>query len=339
MTHYLVTRCLRRGTPHRSYPYSIGGVELRSAASDMEEERKAIEQSLAAHREVAVDPDVSATRASTIVEADHVGTAFQLAAPRIDEAIDVLSLTNQMPAFSNYRLLEAGCARDLDTGKVVARLPVSDLPQSHFLNSLFLMEDDRWPPRDIAQHVLSTERGELGERYVRAAHWARKAELESNPHQAMLFEWFAAESIWNVERDDNVIPAIRWSLGFPNGQGGRLLSASTRQALDNDPLHRSWSGHIEGRLQRIRVIRNQTVHNGFRLLDVPAAEISGLRNLAHLAARFALRTVERGIYAQIPSTSDLIEHLPFLLDGNLHETAQHVVERLQQEAGAVATST
>lgn len=337
MTHYLVTRCLRRGTPHRSYPYSIGGVELRSAASDMEEEKKAIEQSLAAHREVAVDPDVSATRASTIVEADHVGTAFQLAAPRIDEAIDVLSLTNQMPAFSSYRLLEAGCARDLDTGKVSARLPASDLPQSHFLNSLFLMEENRWPPRDIAQHVLSTERGELGERYVRAAHWARKAELESNPHQAMLFDWFAAESIWNVKRDDDVIPSIRWSLGFPNGQGARLLTPSTRSALDNDPLHRPWSGHIDYRLQRIRVIRNQTVHNGFRLRDLPATEISGLRSLAHLAARSALRAVELGLYAQIQTTSELVEYLPFLLDGSLHETAQHVVERLQ-EAGAVATS-
>lgn len=303
----------------------------------MEEERKAIEQSLAAHREVAVDPDVSATRASTIVEADQVGTAFQLAAPRIDEAIDVLSLTNQMPAFSSYRLLEAGCARDLDTGKVSARLPASDLPQSHFLNSLFLMEEDRWPPRDIAQHVLSTERGELGERYVRAAHWARKAELESNPHQAMLFDWFAAESIWNVKRDDDVIPSIRWSLGFPNGHGARLLTPSTRSALDNDRLHRPWSGHIDDRLQRIRVTRNQTVHNGFRLLDLPATEISGLRSLAHLAARSALRTVELGLYAQIQTTSELVEYLPFLLDGILHETAQHVVERLR-EAGAMATS-
>jgi hypothetical protein len=239
-----------------------------------------------------------------------------------------------MPAFSSYRLLDAGCARDLDTGQVTPRLPVAELPQSHFLNSVFLTEENRWPPRDIAQHVLSTERGELGERYVRAAHWARKASLESNPHQAMLFEWFAAESIWNVQRDDDVIPPIRWSLGFPNGRGAQLLARSTRQTLDNDALHRPWSGHIDDRLQRIRVIRNQTVHNGFRLLDVSPTEIPGLRSLAHLAARYALHSVERGLYAQLQSISELIEYIPLILGADLHDTAKHVIERLQEGSGA-----
>ena len=41
-----------------------------------------------------------------------------------------------------------------------------------------LMDQYMYQPRDIAQYVLSTERGELGERYGRAAHWARKADLE-----------------------------------------------------------------------------------------------------------------------------------------------------------------
>lgn len=302
----------------------------------MEHERKAFERSLTEHREAAIEPDVSAARASTIVEATNERAAFALAAPRIDEAIDVLALANPMPAFSVYRLLEAGCARNLDTGEVSPRLPLVDAPQSHFLNSVFLMEEHRWPARDLAQHVLSTERGELGERYVRSAHWARKASLESNPHQAMLFEWFATESIWNVQRDDDVIPPIRWSLGFPNGRGAQLLAPSTRQVIDNNALHRPWSGHIDNRLQRIRVIRNQTVHNGFRLLDVPAAEIAGLRALAHLAARFTLRSVERGLYAHLQSIPELIEHLPLLLDDGLHETAQHVIDRLQ-DAGQIPT--
>lgn len=333
MTHYLVTRCLRQTAPHRSYPYSVGDVELRSAASDMSSERKAIERSLGEHGEPTVQPDVSALRASTIVEATGPRTAFALAALRIDEALDVLASTNPVQAFT-YRLMEAGCARDLNTGEVMPRLPEVDPGQFNPLGSIFLMEQYTYQPRDIAQHVLSTERGELGARYGRAAHWARKADFESNPHMAMLFEWFAAESIWNVQRDDDVIPAIRWSLGFPNGPRAQLLAPTTRQAIDGDALHRPWSIHIDNRLQRIRSIRNQTVHNGFRLLDVPPAEVSGLRTLAHLAARYALHSVQHGIYAKIDSIADLIEYLPLLLDTNLHATSKHVVERIQEAAGA-----
>jgi hypothetical protein len=328
MTHYLVTRCLRRRAPHRSYPYSLGVVELRNAESDAADERKAIEISLGAHGETPVQPDVSAIRTSTIVEAPGPRAAFELAARRIDEALDVLSSTNPMPAFTDYSLMEAGCARDLETGAVVSRLPENNGGEFHLFNSVFLTNQYAYQPRDLAQHVLSTERGELGERYVRASHWARKADLEFNPHMAMLFDWFAAESIWNRWRDDDVIPAIRWSLGFPNG-GAQHISSATRRALDSDTLHRSWSGHIEGRLQRIRTIRNQTVHNGFRLLDVSFSEVAGLRKLAHLAVRYAVTCVQQGLFSNIQSIPELVEYLPLLLDTQLHATSKHVIERLQ----------
>jgi hypothetical protein len=329
MTYYLVTRCLRRGTPHRLYPYSIGGVELRSAQSDMEQEGNAIRESLMAHAETVVEPEVSAVRATTIVDADNVGEAFTLAAPRIDEALDVLVSTNPTPAFSDYRLMEAACVRDLNTGQVTPRLPKIDLEQFSLWGAVHLMDQYTWQARDFAQHVLSTERGELGERYARAAHWSRKADLESNPHLAMLFEWFAAESIWNVAKNDDVIPPIRWSLGFPNGKGIKLLGSTTQQAINAEPMHSAWSGRIEDRLHRIRSLRNQTVHNGFRQVDVPVDELRWLRALAHLTARYALHCVQLGIYASFDSTADLIEYLPLLLEPLLHATSKHVVERLQ----------
>jgi hypothetical protein len=225
--------------------------------------------------------------------------------------------------------MEAGCARDLITGRVTPRIPFADMEESNrWPGSIFLMEEYAWPLRDLAQHVLSSEGGELGERYARAAHWSRKANLESNAHLAMLFEWFAAESIWNVKRDDDVIPPIRWSLGFPNGKGAQLLSPTTQQALSGDALHRPWSGRIDDLLHRIRTIRNQTVHNGFRLIDVSRVEMRGLRTLSYLAARYALSCVQQGIYACVYSIAELIEYLPLLLEPDLHATSNHVVERL-----------
>jgi len=329
MIHYLVTRCLRRGTPRRLYPYSVGDVELRSAQSDMEQEREAIRQSLIAHGETAVEPDVSAVRASTIVGADNVGAAFTLATLRIDEAIDVLASANPMSTFSAYRLMEAGCTRDLATGEVMPLRPHIAPEHFNMWGSALLMDQYTWPARDFTQHVLSTERGELGECYARAAHWSRKADLESNSHLAMLFEWFAAESIWNVATNDDIISPIRWSLGFPNGKGIKVLGSATQQAINSDGMHSVWSGRIEDRLHRIRFLRNQTVHNGFRQVDVPADELRWLRALSHLAARHALQCVEQGIRADLYSTTDLIDYLPLLLEPGLHATSKHVVERIQ----------
>jgi hypothetical protein len=299
----------------------------------MEQEREAIRQSLMAYAETAVEPGVSAGRASTIVDADNVGEAFTLAAPRIDEALDVLASANPMPAFSAYRLMEAGCTRDLTTGQIMPRLPNIAPEQFNPWGAVLLMDHYTWPARDLAQHVLSTERGELGACYARAAHWSRKADLESNPHLAMLFEWFAAESIWNVPKNGDVIPPIRWSLGFPNGKGIKLLGSATQQAINSDAMHSVWSGRIEDRLHRIRSLRNQTVHNGFRQVDVPADELRWLRALSHVAARYALHCVDLGIYAALYSTADLIEYLPLLLEPDLHATSKHVVERLQAANG------
>jgi hypothetical protein len=50
--------------------------------------------------------------------------------------------------------------------------------------------------------------------------------------------------------------------------------------------------------------------------------------------RYALHSVEHGIYAKIDSIADLIEYLPLLLDTSLHATSKHVVERIQEAAGA-----
>ncbi len=127
MTPYIVTRCLRRGAPHRMYPYSIGHIELRNAAADMESERKALQQSMASHGESAVQPDFVAARASTIVEAASAQDAFLLAEPRINEALDVLTAINPTRAFSSYGLMEAGCARDLTNGTVTPRMPAAGI--------------------------------------------------------------------------------------------------------------------------------------------------------------------------------------------------------------------
>jgi hypothetical protein len=296
----------------------------------MESEKSAIQRSMSAYNESPIEPDAVAIRASTIVEADDWESAFQLAEPRIDEALDVLTAINPTRDLSAYRLMEAGCTRDLSTGAVTARTPRHEWKP--WMSYMITGSPREWPPRDLAQYALGADRSELGARYVRAAHWSRKADLELNPHMAMLFEWFTAESSWSVVRDDDVIPAIRWTLGFANGQGGQLLSAETQLELATDDQYRPWGRRIEQLLQKIRTIRNQTVHNGFRLIDVPPEDLDQLRTLARLAARGALTCMAHGILADLDSASELVDYLPLLMGPNLVKTAKNVIRIISDSA-------
>jgi hypothetical protein len=323
---YLVTRCLRNGAPYRPHPYPIGIVEIKGTEWDMPVEKQAIRQSRSAYKEG--EEDIASVRASIIIEASDVLEAFALAEARIDEALDVLTAINPSRGMSSYKLLETGCIRDLINGQISPRLPSSTFGPF----TAYLIEPNAYPPRDLAQFVLSAE-SELGGRYIRAAHWSRKAEFESNAHLAMLFEWFAAESIWSLKSDDDMLPSIRWSLGFKNGKGAQQLSDATTTALANEPDYRSWSRHIEGLLQRIRTIRNQTVHNGFRLIDIPLAELRLIGKLARLVARGAQSTAAKAIVDDIVTAREMVEYLPLVLEDRLVATSRNVVQ-LMKDAGA-----
>jgi hypothetical protein len=123
MTWYLVTRRLGQGAPVRPHPYLIGGAELRDVSRDTPSESSAIETSRRAYGEGA--DDIVAIRAAIIVDAVDLSEAFSLADARIDEVLDVLTMTTPSRGLSNYRLLQAGCARSLGNGQVVPRLPPS----------------------------------------------------------------------------------------------------------------------------------------------------------------------------------------------------------------------
>lgn len=66
----------------------------------------------------------------------------------------------------------------------------------------------------------------------------------------------------------------------------------------------------------------------------PMMSCGGSGPLAHLAARYALHSVQLAIYAPLFSTAEMIEYLPLLRESDLHTTFKDVVESLQQASGS-----
>lgn len=320
---YFVIRCLGIGTPFRSSPYPAGPVEIRSIDYDTKLEKEAIRQSRHAYHEG--EDDHLSIRVCTIVEAPDVIQALAISEVRIDEALDVIAAINSGSFLSNYRLLQSGCIRDLSSGQVFPKLPKLS-PDSLSPFKLFLMDPGGNPPRDLAQFIMAAQPSDLATRYSRSAHWSRKSDIESNPHISMLFAWVAAESIWSLKKDDDdIISDIQWSLGFINGQRIQLLSATTIAATTGSQDYRSWNRHIGGLLQRLRIIRNSIVHNGFRFADLSPEELLRFGKLAKLVAIGAQNAVVCGIKNGISTLAELREYLPLVLEPSLLRICADVV--------------
>lgn len=78
-----------------------------------------------------------------------------------------------------------------------------------------------------------------------------------------------------------------------------------------------------------------------RIVDLLAAAHARFADLVddhasstRLIDQLALHSVERGLYAQLQSIAEPIEYIPLILDADLHDTAKHVIERLQGGNGA-----
>jgi hypothetical protein len=328
MTCRAITRRLTSMSPLHVATYSVGGIELRPAKLDMPGEQKAIDASRLAYHE-GID-DAMSMRVAVIVDEPDELAALETAEVAIDEALDLVTAQSPTRGMTRYRLLESGCVRNLDTGRVTPILPrIEPRP----FNS-FHMPPSTFPSRDLAQLVLS-DATDLGDRYVRAAHWSRKAEFESNRHIATLFEWFAAETVWTLARDTDIIPSVLWTWGFANGQGAKLISART-QTLVGLASYRQRRQQAQALLEQLRTLRNSIVHNGFRLLDIKPHELSVHASVARMAGRGALQAAQEALVSGFRTASEAAEYLPIAMEPDLIRTSENVV-RILKGAGASIT--
>src|SRR4051812_26643882 len=88
------------------------------------------------------------------------------------------------------------------------------------------------------------------------------------------------EAIWVITENDDIVPRIMWCLGFPNGPGAAHLALSFRGRLHAHPRFGTWRDHIRDVLYAMKNFRNDTVHNGFRWIDVSRKTLEEFDQLA-----------------------------------------------------------
>ena len=260
---FFVTRLLSSIGSYMVMNYSLIRVELRPESMDLLDEKTALEDSVRSFGE-----DISVLnrqmRISSIVEADDERQAHLLAEDQFVEAIDALSLSDVI--FGRYELAKAGYVRDLSTFRIISRtyanITIYQPPGMSFRN---LPGPIR--PIGIEQYILITD-GDLGKRLLRSLHWFRQANEEPNLQLRVLFRWFAVESICKLTTNDDVITRVLWALGFPRGKTLQELDRSILKKLTTIPTYRNWREQVANVLERIRRFRNDTVHSGFRSIDM-----------------------------------------------------------------------
>src|SRR5690348_5473515 len=89
--------------------------------------------------------------------------------------------------------------------------------------------------------------------------------------------------IWMINPDENIIPPVRWALGFPNGTGAQLLTTDFQKSLRGHSSYESLKRIVRDRLDEVRIFRNSTVHNGFRHQDISRDDLFKLDRITALA--------------------------------------------------------
>lgn len=309
----------------------FASVELRPARLDTPLERFNIEQSarafgfrLQAHADnVSREPSVEyCSRITTIVDANDYITARRTAQFRMEEAVDIIEVTE---GYMKHALSDVGIVRALDTGVISPVVPF-DKEGAGLAMTTFDTHFDNIHYMSLAQLILSHDAQgrndiELADRILRSSYWSRNARVELNPQLRILFRWFAIESIWLTQGDDerenleDAISPTLWSLGFPNGRNAEFSKAKTAELLGQIEGYKKWREQLRLKLNEIRDFRNKSVHNGFRLFDIKRMEdLRYYDNLSFRACGHVQYFARCGLEEGMKDSRELTEYIPMIFD-------------------------
>jgi hypothetical protein len=281
----------------------VGRAELRPEKSDTPREREALTKSSAAFEYAWKN---NCMRIVTVIDAANELEADIQAEEVFEECLDVLE---SMYAASKMALLPIGAYRVISNDRVTHRVPASTALPTTAAKIAY----ENFPQCEWSQYLISLN-SDLGKRLLRSYHWSRKAKWEANSQLRILFRWFAMEAIWMINADENIIPRVRWALGFPNGAGAQRLSPDFQKALRGHPSYDSSRRIVQDRLEEVRVFRNSTVHNGFRHQDISRDDLFKLDRITALACGRVQKCAQGGILHGLTMAKELLDDLPKLTE-------------------------
>lgn len=199
-------------------------------------------------------------RARTWVSGVTCADAMRLGESEISEAIELMN-ARVLSMGSALRLLSAGYAQDILTGSTV---PIQKESGQTFIGNLHLMDDAANGPRWILNLLLAAPMafGELGQAFRRSFHWGQLARKAHTRGESILLNMLAAEALCVVRSDP--LPKLLAVAGFPGGNMAKEAASIGYSSRNN----RTRRKRLVVLMDKMREVRNQIVHEGFRDTDM-----------------------------------------------------------------------
>jgi hypothetical protein len=283
----------------------VGRVEIRPGRSDTPREREALTKSSGSFQYAWKE---NCMRIVTVVDAANEREADIQAEEFFEESLDVLE---NMSALSKMALLPIGAYRSTSNASVTPRAPFPTLSPG----TSFKIAYENFPQCEWPQYIIRSN-SDLGKRLLRSYHWSRKAKWEANGQLRILFRWFAMEAIWMINKDEDIVPRVKWALGFPNGIGLKSLVSKFQTSLQAHTSYIPLSRLVQERLEKVRVFRNNSVHSGFRHQDVSRNDLRDFDMITALACGRVQQCAQNGIVSGLTVAQELFDYLPLLIEND-----------------------
>ncbi|MUJ29744.1 hypothetical protein GNP73_17400 [Aliivibrio fischeri] len=308
MSIYLIVKVLESQSVYLPSTLIYRDVELRSSKADLPEETELFKLS-AKSSNLDYSKYSHCARIATIVDESNLEKAICVAESRFSEILDLKSI--ELP-ISNFTLSNIGIVKDLKTGSL------QQLENKNHQPSMsFVVRQGDVQSSDITHYILS-ENTELSKRYLRSLHWFRNSKHENNMQLKILFNWFAVEALLKESEKDNIGGTIRWFLGFPNGKEIKNVSPHIIKALESHERYGYWKKEIVDIIDKIRVFRNESVHQGFRSVDFTTQELELYNQIMIFGASRCQGAVQQALINRISTVAEFKEYIALIFEQNTY---------------------
>jgi hypothetical protein len=247
---------------YENKPY--GPVDVRTSESETDEEKQAAIESLKSFNYATDDKNI--LRLVAIFIDERLKKAILDSELLFEETIDLLK---RQPLAKIRNCDGAGYWVNMDTGETIYFQKPYEY-QNNYFNQMYQISLGPYSPM-FGEQIISSRRDiEAVESFVRSIHWYNDSNVQTKLYLQFLYKWIAIETITKTNNDEDIVPKLCLSLGFPLSKHHKSIPKCIAEKLKTINGYKHYRNIIRDEFYKCKKIRNAIVHSGFKetnLLD------------------------------------------------------------------------
>ncbi|MBP6863412.1 MAG: hypothetical protein KBC57_13780 [Neisseriaceae bacterium] len=210
-----------------------------------------------------------------------------------------------------------GYVKDLETYEI------EPLRKFDFQPSVTLLRNiNQYQQYDHVNFILSLN-NDLSMRYTRALHWFRNSNYETNKQVKTLFLWFSLEALFKQTEKDNISGKVRIFVGFPRLSNSKFKESLLVKELKQHPSYEFWFKKFPVQLDMIREFRNESVHAGFRAVELTKENLNFYCNILEMTVPRCLNAVNVALLNDIDNIDRFVDNMADLFEKAVNKNDIH----------------